>query len=34
MLQQVIFTLNKCIEHLLPTKHFSVLGQKYLRSSQ
>lgn len=28
------FTLNKCTEHLLPTKHFSVLGQRYLKSSQ
>lgn len=28
------FTLNKCTEHLLPTKHFSALGQRYLKSSQ
>lgn len=28
------FTLNKCTEHLLLTKHFSVLGQRYLKSSQ
>lgn len=28
------FIPNKCIEHFLATKHFAMLGQRYLKSSQ